>query len=90
MSDLYSKNSDKGGEGVKNPENLADVICEWPLMPHVNALPSEMCANPPFRIHKVAHSHLATLPPRSDLKQSILMLIFQNATLEEKLTSKSY
>ena len=19
------------GEGVKNPENLADVICEWPL-----------------------------------------------------------
>ena len=31
MRDLYSKNSDKGGEGVKNPENLADVICEWPL-----------------------------------------------------------
>ena len=21
----------RGGEGVKNPENLADVICEWPL-----------------------------------------------------------
>ena len=20
----------RGGEGVKNPENLADVICEWP------------------------------------------------------------
>ena len=31
LRDLYSKNSDKGGEGVKNPENLADVICEWPL-----------------------------------------------------------
>ena len=21
----------RGGEGVKNTENLADVICEWPL-----------------------------------------------------------
>ena len=31
LRDLYSKDSDKGGEGVKNPENLADVICEWPL-----------------------------------------------------------
>ena len=61
-----------------------------PLMPHVNALPSEMCANTHFSIHKVAHSHLATLPPRSDLKQSILMLIFQNVTLEERLTSKFY
>ena len=24
----------RGGRGVKNPENLADVICEWPLMKH--------------------------------------------------------
>ena len=24
-------NIDQGGEGVKNPENLADVICAWPL-----------------------------------------------------------
>ena len=30
LRDLYSNNSNKGGEGVKNPENLADVICEWP------------------------------------------------------------
>ena len=31
MRDLYTKNSDKG-EGVHNPKNLADVICEWPLI----------------------------------------------------------
>ena len=31
LRDLYTKNSDKGGEGVQNPKNLADVICEWPL-----------------------------------------------------------
>ena len=31
MRDLYTKNSDKGGEGVQNPENLADVIYERPL-----------------------------------------------------------
>ena len=24
-------NTDQGREGVKNPENLADVICAWPL-----------------------------------------------------------
>ena len=30
MRDLYTKNSDKGGEGVQNLENLADVIYEWP------------------------------------------------------------
>ena len=26
------KNADKRGRGVQNPENLADVICERPLM----------------------------------------------------------
>ena len=26
----------RGGEGVKNPENLADVICEWPLIVNDN------------------------------------------------------
>ena len=26
-----AQNADKGGEGVQNPENLADVICERPL-----------------------------------------------------------
>ena len=26
------QNADKGGEGVKNPENLADVIYERPLI----------------------------------------------------------
>ena len=31
LRDLYTKNSDKGGEGVQNLENLADVIYEWPL-----------------------------------------------------------
>ena len=30
LRDLYTKNSDKGGEGVQNLENLADVIYEWP------------------------------------------------------------
>ena len=24
-------NTDQGREGVKNPENLADIICAWPL-----------------------------------------------------------
>ena len=32
LRDLYTKNSDKGGEGVKNLKNLADVIYERPLM----------------------------------------------------------
>ena len=27
-----AQNADKEGEGVKNSENLADVICEWPLI----------------------------------------------------------
>ena len=36
MRDLYTKNSDKGGEGVQNLENLADVIYEWP---HTRNLP---------------------------------------------------
>ena len=35
-------NADKGGEGVKNPENLADVICEWPLMSICNILAFKM------------------------------------------------
>ena len=28
----FSQNADKGGEGVKNPENFADVLYEWSLM----------------------------------------------------------
>ena len=28
-----AQNADKGEEGVKNPKNLADVICEWPFWP---------------------------------------------------------
>ena len=27
-----SQNADKGGEGVQNPENFADVLYVWPLM----------------------------------------------------------
>ena len=26
-----SQNADKGGEGVQNPENFADVLYVWPL-----------------------------------------------------------
>ena len=36
-------NADKGGEGVKNPENLADVICEWPLTPLPSFGPESGC-----------------------------------------------
>ena len=48
LSDRYSNNSDKGGEGVKNPENLADVICEWPLTSSIlnSALPISICGVP--------------------------------------------
>ena len=38
-----------GGEGVKNPENVADVICERPLMPlplsRVLTQPILLCAD---------------------------------------------
>ena len=36
MRDLSTMNSDRGRGGGKNPENLTDVICTWPLTKFVH------------------------------------------------------